>query len=168
MRAPNQARLRTRRRLLATLLAPWLAAGARPGWAQTAPGAAADTVYVVVAAASPIESADSKDLFDVYTGRLPALPGVALTLPVEHARGHPARSLFYAAIGTATPAQVDSHWARLQFSGRLRPPPSAADEADMLRRVKADPQSIGYVTSVPKEAGLRVVLRLARRPAAAG
>ena len=150
------------------LLTALLAAIIPPGWSQTPPVAAAEVVYVIVATTSPIESVEGRDLFDVYTGRLQALPGATTTVPIEHARGHAARSLFYAAVGTATPAQVDSHWARLQFSGRLRPPPSAADETDMLRRVKADPQSIGYVTAVPKEAGLRVVLRLARRLAGAG
>lgn len=145
------------------LLLGLLAVTVAPAQAQGSPATPADAVYVVVAASSPLEVVDGKDLFDVYTGRLQALPGAAATTPVEQARGHAARSLFYAAIGSATPAQVDSHWARLQFSGRLRPPPSAADEADMLRRVKADPQAIGYVTSAPRDTGLRVVLRLARR-----
>lgn len=159
MRAPPLPRLHAGRRWLAALLASLVL----PAWAQSSAGAAADTVYVVVAASSPVEAIDGKDLFDVYTGRLQALPGAALTVPIEQARGQAARSLFYAAIGSATPAQVDSHWARLQFSGRLRPPASAADEADVLRRVKADPQTIGYVTTPPREPGLRVVLKLARR-----
>lgn len=149
---------------LARLAVGLTAAVALPAWTQLAIGSAPEAVYVVVASASRVNALEGKDLFDLYTGRLNALPGAAHTLPVELPRGQAARELFYTAIGSATPAQVDSHWARLLFSGRLRPPPQAADEADMLRRVKADPQSIGYVSIPPNDADVRVLLRLTRRP----
>ncbi|NDY93120.1 hypothetical protein [Ideonella livida] len=122
-------------------------------------------LLVVVGQGSAVTTAEVRQLFDLYTGRRTALPGHPATQPIEQHRGAEARALFYAGLGQATPAQVDSHWARLQFSGRLRPPLQARDDADMARRLRADPNAIGYLLAPTKEPGLRVVLRLPPRPA---
>lgn len=143
------------------LLAPHHAA-----WAQQRPDPTPEWVLVVVSATSTVEVPESKELFDLYTGRRTTLPGQTATHAIERPRGNEARTLFYAALGQATPAQVDSHWARLQFSGRLRPPAQAHDDADLVQRLRADPFAIGYLLELPKDSGLKVARRLPRRPPA--
>ena len=68
------------------------------------------------------------------------------------------RAEFYQHLTGMGPAQVNSYWARLMFSGQTMPPHSVADEATMIETVKRKPGAIGWVRKDPADKQLRVLL----------
>ena len=59
-----------------------------------------------------------------------------------------------------SPAQVNSYWSRLMFSGQNLPPRSLPDEATMVEVIKRSPNAIGWLSKEPADRQLRTVLVL--------
>lgn len=136
--------------LLAALLA--LALAPRP--------AAAEPIYVVMSAQSPVRTLEQKDVLALYTGRSRTLPGGEVATPVDQYRDGPVRAEFYQALTGMDIARINSYWSRLHFTGQVQPPQAVGDDGAVIQRVRADPAAIGYVAHEPQSAAVRVVLRL--------
>ena len=149
-----------RRRLLAAVLSPlMLLGGSAPARPQDLPP---DSYFVVVSSRAAVQEISRKELLDLYTGRVRSSHQGQLLVPLDQPRASAARAGFYLVLSGLSLAQVNSYWARLQFTGRVQPPQVAADEAAVAQRVRADVQMVGYLTQEPRDPGLRVVLRLSR------
>jgi len=136
------------RRLLAfcAALAVWLPAHA--------------DIFVVVPAASAVKTMTQKEVVDIYMGRTRAFAGGEFALPFDLPREHPGRAAFYQALTGMGPAQINSYWSRLMFSGQVMPPQPLPGEAAMADVVKRNPSAIGYLLQEPADKALRVVLVL--------
>lgn len=121
---------------------------------------AADTLYVVVSAQSPVRAVAQKDVLALYTGRARTLPTGDVATPLDQQRHGAARAAFYLALTGMDIARINSYWARLHFTGQVQPPQAVADDSAVLQRLRADPAAIGYLTREPEDASVRVVLRL--------
>lgn len=136
-------------RYIGTLLC--LACMALPAWAD---------VFVVTASSSPIESIGAKDLQSLYMGRSVDLNDGnvrAIDLPREN----PLRDRFYTTLTGLSVAQVNSHWSRLLFSGKARPPSVFSNETALLNYLLRTPTAVGYTASPPSPtSGLKVLLVL--------
>ena len=121
---------------------------------------AADTIYVVVSAQSPVRSLAQKDVLALYTGRTRTLPGGESATPWDQQHDGAARADFYQALTGMDIARINSYWARLHFTGQVQPPRNVDDDAAMIQRLRADPTAIGYLTREPSDGSVRVVLRL--------
>jgi hypothetical protein len=121
---------------------------------------AADNLYVVVSAQSPIRSLTQKELLALYTGRTRTLPGAELATPLDQQRDGTARADFYQALTGMDIARINSYWARLHFTGQVQPPKAVGDDAEMIQRLRNDASAIGYLTHEPQGGAVRVVLRL--------
>ena len=125
-----------------------------------APAARAD-VFVVVPAASNVKAMTQKEVVDLYMGRTRAFPAGDFALPFDLPRDHPGRAAFYQALTGMGPAQINSYWSRLMFSGQTMPPQPLPSEAEMADLVRRNPSAIGYLSQEPApDRGLRVVLVL--------
>lgn len=120
----------------------------------------AQTLVLAVNAASPLRSLSQKDALALYTGRIRSLPGVDSLTPLDQDHDGPVRAAFYQALTGQDIARINSYWARLHFTGQVHPPQAVGGDAAMLRRLRADAGAIGYLSSEPTDAGLRVLLRL--------
>jgi hypothetical protein len=143
----------SRRSFLGGLLAATL-------WALHANAFAADTLYVVVSAQSEVRDLAKKDVLAIYTGHTRVFPNGQAAVPLDQVRDGAARAAFYQALTGMDIARINSYWARLHFTGQVQPPQVAGDEEAVLARLRADPRAIGYLTDEPKNASVRVVLRL--------
>lgn len=120
----------------------------------------ADTIYVVVPSQSPVRQLTQKELLALYMGRTRTFPSGELAMPLDQARDGEARQAFYLALTNMDMARINSYWARLHFAGQVQPPLAVGDDAGVVRRLRAEPLAIGYLTKEPTDASLRVVLRL--------
>ena len=147
------ARLLSRRRrgLVASLAALCLCAAALPARAG---------VWVVVPVSSSVKAMSQKELVDLYMGRSRAFPGGDFALPFDLPRDHPGRAAFYQALTGMAPAQVNSYWSRLMFSGQTMPPQPLPNEQAMAELVKRNPSAVGYLLQEPNDRQLRIVLVL--------
>ena len=128
-------------------------------WCAT-PARAADTMFVVVSAQSPVQAMTQKEVLALYTGRTRAFPNGDAARPLDQPRDSPAREAFYRALTGMDLARINSYWARLHFTGQVHPPQAVADDHALLQRLKQDPSALGYLAHEPADPALRVVLRL--------
>ncbi len=117
-------------------------------------------IYVVVSAQSPLQSVNQNELVAIYTGRTRAFPDGSTATPLDQKRDSPARAEFYQLLTGMDIARINSYWARLHFTGQVRPPQTAEDDTAMLQRLRNDPSAIGYVTRPPQDNSVRVVMHL--------
>ncbi len=68
------------------------------------------------------------------------------------------RAEFYQRLTGMGPAQVNSYWARLMFSGQTMPPQFVSDDAAMIDTVKRNPGAIGWARKEPTDKQVRVLL----------
>ena len=147
---PALARLRRQAStlLLATLLG-------------VASSAARADFYIVVPASSNVKAMSQKEVLDVFMGRTRAFADGGFALPFDLPRDAPLRSAFYLALTGMGPAQINSYWSRLMFSGQTMPPQPLPSEAAMADLVRRNPSALGYLSQDPQaDKGLRVVLVL--------
>jgi hypothetical protein len=122
-----------------------------------APVAHAD-FYLVVQAANPQPSLTQKEAVDLFMGRNRAFRNGEIAQIYDLPRDSAQRADFYQRLTGMGPAQVNSYWARLMFSGQTMPPRSLPDEAAMIETVKGNPGAIGWVRKEPADKQLRVLL----------
>lgn len=139
------------------LLLPWALPATQNAWA--ADPAVADPV-VVVAAGSPLPTLSRSQAVGYFTGRMRNLPGGELVQPLDLPTSHPLRERVYRLLTGLGPAQMNSYWARLSFSGQMQPPQVVDTEAVMLRSLRDNPRAIGYLAKPPEDDRLRVLLVL--------
>jgi hypothetical protein len=121
---------------------------------------AADAVYVVVSAQSPLRSVSQRDVLALYTGRTRTLSTGETPTPLDQQRDGAARAAFYQALTGMDIARINSYWARLHFTGQIQPPQAVGDDHAVIQRLRADPSAMGYLMREPQDASVRVVLRL--------
>lgn len=138
--------MRTALRLLA--LACMLACGA----------AARADYYVVVSADSALKTLTQKEAAEIFLGRGREHASGEFLLVFDMPRDSEARAGFYRAVAGMSLAQVNSHWARLMFTGRTLPPQPLPSEQRMHDLVKRNPSAIGYLQKEPADKALRTVL----------
>lgn len=133
------------------------------GLAASAP-AAADDITIMVAQGSSVQTLAKAQAVAYFTGRLRALPNGEPVQPLDLPPNHPARATFYRLLTGMSPAQINSYWARLVFSGQIQPPQVVDSEAAMARALRDNPRAIGYVVQTADDGRLRVVLTLRDGP----
>jgi hypothetical protein len=124
------------------------------------PARAADTMYVVVSAQSPVQQMTQKEVLALYTGRTRSFANGEAAKPLDQPRDSAAREAFYRALTGMDLARINSYWARLHFTGQVQPPQAIADERALLQRLRQDPSALGYLAEEPSDPAVRVVLRL--------
>lgn len=108
-----------------------------------APAASAEVV-VIVHKSVPIQTIDSRTLFDLYSGDIKKWSnGQAVVLLDLDSRGE-VRSTFYDYLGKSS-SRMRSIWMKNMLAGEGSPPEAIASEEEIIKRVAATPGAIGYV-----------------------
>jgi len=111
-----------------------------------------------VQSANPQRSLTQKEAVDLFMGRNRAFGNGDFAQVYDLPRDSPQRAEFYQHLTGMGPAQVNSYWARLMFSGQTMPPQPVADEAAMIDTVKRNPNAIGWLSKEPVDKQLRTLL----------
>ncbi|MFT3820552.1 MAG: hypothetical protein QM750_23545 [Rubrivivax sp.] len=117
-------------------------------------------IYLVVQAGNPVKALTHKEAVDLYTGRSRAFSNGDFALLFDLPRDSPQRAAFYQALTGMSPAQINSYWSRLMFSGQTMPPQALPSEQAMADIVRRNPSALGYLSQEPGDKGLRTVLVL--------
>lgn len=116
--------------------------------------------YLIVNADNSQRTLTQKQAIDIYMGRNRSFSNGELAQVFDLSRDAPERETFYQALTGLSQAQINSFWARLQFSGRTLPPEQLADETAMLNAIRANPNAIGWLPREPADRRLRTMLVL--------
>lgn len=118
-------------------------------------------IYVVVATESPLRVRSVKEIQALFMGRTRTLGDeITVAQPVDLPRNHEVRNQFYKVITGWSPAQVNSYWARLLFTGQVAPPLPLPSEMAVMDHLSRNPKSVGYLQQPPTDAKLKVLLQL--------
>ena len=127
--------------------------------AALAPLAHAD-FYLIVQAANPQPALTQREAVGMFMGRNRAFHSGEVAQVYDLPRDSTQRAEFYQRLTGMGPAQINSYWARLMFSGQTMPPYAVQDEAAMVAVVKSNATAIGWVRKEPNDKALRVLLVL--------
>lgn len=120
--------------------------------------------YVVVQTGNPQPALTQKQAVDLFMGRNRAFANGDVAQVFDLPRDNPLHGAFYQALTGMSPAQVNSYWSRLMFSGQSLPPKALADEAAMVDMVRRNPKALGWLSKEPTDKALRVLLELKDPP----
>lgn len=114
--------------------------------------------YLVVRADNAQRTLTQKEAVDLFMGRSRSFSNGEFALVFDLPRDSPQRAAFYQELTGMSPAQVNSYWSRLMFSGQSMPPQPLPDETAMVEIVKRNPSAIGWLTTAPTDRQLRTLL----------
>ncbi|MCW5643153.1 MAG: hypothetical protein KIT63_13725 [Rhodoferax sp.] len=120
--------------------------------------------YLIVQANNPQRALTQKEAVDLFMGRSRAFANGDFALVFDLPRDDPKRAAFYEALTGWGPAQVNSYWSRLMFSGQSMPPQPLPDEGAMIDIVKRNPSALGWLTKEPTDKSVRTLLTLKGPP----
>ena len=118
--------------------------------AALAPLAHAD-FYLIVQAANPQPALTQREAVGMFMGRNRAFHSGEVAQVYDLPRDSTQRAEFYQRLTGMGPAQINSYWARLMFSGQVMPPQALPNEQAMLDIVRRNPSALGYLSAEPTD-----------------
>lgn len=115
------------------------------------------TLAVIVNPDSEVDSLSRSDAVNIFMGRYGRLPSGVVALPLDLSIE---RESFYLRLLDRTPAEINSYWARLVFSGRGSPPRRVNSSDELLDIVAQNRGAISYLPAHLADDRVRVVLLL--------
>lgn len=112
-------------------------------WGASGGPALAD-VILVTAAENPINVLDTREVKNLYKGRLTAVKGNPLK-PLNATPGSIHRNKFLAEVLKLNELDYTGYWHVRRYSGQGTPPAEVADEKQLFEILKQQPNRIGYL-----------------------
>jgi ABC-type phosphate transport system substrate-binding protein len=114
-------------------------------------------VVAVVSSKNPLASLSKSQVAEIFLGKTARFPDGTLAVPIDQEEGSPARDEFYAIFTGKSPAQLKSHWTKIIFTGRGKPPLAVSSSAEVRQLIAANPQAISYVERSAVDSTLKVL-----------
>ena len=114
-------------------------------------------VVVVISSKNPIVTLSKSQVADIFLGKTVRFPDGALAMPIDQQEGSPVRNEFYATFTGKSPAQLKSHWTKIIFTGRGKPPMAATGGADVKQLISVNPQAISYIERSAVDSTVKVL-----------
>lgn len=106
---------------------------------SSAVSAQAEVAVIINPAASTAPT--QAEVANIFLGKNKSFKGVDLK------DWSASKDTFYTTVTSKNEAQLKSYWSSLVFTGKGQPLPSVASEADVVAKVAAEADAIGYVDS---------------------
>ncbi len=117
-----------------------------------APLAQAEVAVIINPGSSATPS--QADVANIFLGKDKSLKGV------DQKDWNPTKEKFYAGVASKNEAQLKSYWSGLVFTGKGQPLPSVAGDAEVVAKVAAAADAIGYVDKAAVTDQVKVLLTL--------
>lgn len=114
-------------------------------------------VVVVASSKSPLTSLSKNQVAEIFLGKTARFPDGRLAVPIDQEEGLAARDEFYAVFTGKSPAQLKSHWTKIIFTGRGKPPMAVSSSAEVRRLIAANPLTIGYIERSAVDSTIKVL-----------
>ena len=126
----------------------------------TLAGLARAEILVVTSPELDLGDLSSEDVRQIFSGRKSAVNGQSvepLDLPAEN----PIRGEFYQKVLDMNESQLRSHWVRMSFTGKGKPPEMLSGPDELKARLSSGQSNgIGYIDAKELEGNLDVVYRV--------
>lgn len=115
---------------------------------------------VIVNPESGVAELTRTEVINLFLGRQRRLPSGVAALTIDLAAGNDEKRLFYEQLVGKKPAEIQSYWARLVFSGRGAAPWQAKDTSEVVSIVAHYQGAIGYIDRSLASDDVKVVYTL--------
>jgi len=112
----------------------------------------------VVVHPSNTDSLDKKRLKKLFLGKSKKFPNGNQAIPIDMAGGK-VREEFLDKIVNKSEQQLKAYWSKLIFTGKGQAPKAVDNDAEVLKIVSANPNSIGYVADDAVNDSVKVVAK---------
>jgi len=123
---------------------------------------AEEKIAVIVNVKNPTNTLSTKELIDLYMGKLIAFPNGERASPLDLPQDSILREEFYQTLTNKPISSINAYWSRVKFSGHAQSPLSLDSSAEVLQRVKDIDNAIGYVKLNEVTDDVKVVYTLAQ------
>jgi len=113
-------------------------------------------MLVVVGKNSPLQSLNENEVSNIFLAKTNYLKSVGRVTPLELVQERN-RSEFYIKISGKNPAQINSYWTTLIFTGKGKPPKVINSLEDLLKELTSNPGAVAYLPNDQLTSQLRVV-----------
>lgn len=104
----------------------------------------ASAVTVIVHPSNNV-NLDENALKKIFLGKSKTFPDGTQAVPIDLSSGE-ARDQFVKNVLGRSESQVKAYWSKLIFTGKGQPPKALDNEAEVIKLVSEDPNSIAYVS----------------------
>lgn len=94
------------------------------------------------------------EVANIFLGKDKSMKGV------DHKDWTPTKNTFYSVVTSKSESQLKSYWSGLVFTGKGQPLPSVAGDAEVVARVAAEADAIGYVDAGAVNDSVKVLFTL--------
>ncbi|MFY8273044.1 hypothetical protein AAEU32_02800 [Pseudoalteromonas sp. SSDWG2] len=119
-------------------------------------------IAVIVNINNPTDTLSTKQLIDLYMGKLIAFPNGDRAAPLDLPQDSTLRTDFYQQLTNKPIGSINAYWSRVKFSGHAQSPLSVDTSEQVLERVKEIDNAIGYVNLNDVTDDVKVVYTLAQ------
>ena len=127
--------------------------------ALSLPALASAEIVVIVSAANGNASLTKEQAEQIFMGRSTAFPNGSSATPVDQASGA-TRDGFYQKLNGKSADQVKAHWAKLEFTGKGKPPAEVGNGKAVSDAVAKSSSAVGYVEKSDMGSGVKTVFSL--------
>ena len=113
-------------------------------------------ISVVVNAANA-ESLDTKKIKRIYLGKIKSFNNGDKINVLTLSDDTPETEIFRKLALKKSNSQFKSYWSKLAFTGKGTPPTEVNSSEEMIKTIKSDPTSIGFIDSSAVTSDLKVV-----------
>ena len=117
-------------------------------------------VYVIVNAENSLNNITAEGVERIFLKKAKRFENDLNAEPIALAEGSKQRTSFNKLVLQRDEQQLKYYWSRKMFSGGDRPPGMVNSEAEVVALVAQKQEAIGYVTTRPTDAHVKVVLQL--------
>jgi ABC-type phosphate transport system substrate-binding protein len=114
----------------------------------------AQAEVAVIVNAGAAHAPSQSDVANIFLGKDKSLKGV------DQKDWNPTKEKFYAAVTSKNESQLKSYWSGLVFTGKGQPLPAVAGDAEVVAKVAAETDAIGYVDSAAVSDQVKVLFTL--------
>ena len=124
--------------------------------------AAQADLYVIVHASNPVEAMTAEQIERLFLLKAKRFDNGDAAEPVSQSETSKTRENFNARVLQRNEQQLKYYWSRKMFSGGDKPPPVVGGDTEVENFVASHKGGIGYLGTAPKNAGVKIVLRLGK------
>ena len=122
---------------------------------------ARETLYIIANAENPTHALSKQEVQNIFLGKIQSFPNGKPAKPVNQSKGSASREAFMKEILKKNERSWRSHWARLLFTGKGKPPKEYKSTQDIIDLVEKKQQAIGYVIGdIEENSNITVLLKI--------
>ncbi|MGY5450875.1 phosphate ABC transporter substrate-binding protein [Agarivorans sp. MS3-6] len=112
---------------------------------------------VVIANPAGPDALSKAEVKKLFLGKLKKLPNGKAPVVIEYNEGDPLRVAFHDVATGKSEAQLQAYWSKLIFTGKAKPPKTAASASVAVSEVAGNADAIAYVDEADVTDAVKVV-----------